>query len=221
MRILIALCVAGVLHAAEPALSQQFYDAVRTDNLAAVTQLLTSGADINSRDSRGNTPLMYASAVGSQNMMRKLLSAGADVRSRNSFGSTALLWCTNDLEKVRLLVDKGADVNARTKQGISPLFIAAAHDGNVDVIKLLLEHGADTQAPGPAGVSGALMMSARANDTDSCKLLVQKGAVAKAKGPGGFTALISAAGYGNAQLAVSRRSCSRLTPLVRRPCVCY
>ena len=120
---------------------------------------------------------------------------------RNSFDSTALLWCTNDLEKVRLLLDKGADVNVRTKQGLSPLFIAATHDGNVDVIKLVLERGADaTKAPGPAGVTGALMMSARANDTASCKLLVEKGAVAKAKGPGGFTALISAAGYGNAEL---------------------
>jgi ankyrin repeat protein len=200
MRILIALCVAGVLHAAEPVLSQQFYDAIRTDNQAAVTQLLTGGADINSRDSRGNTPLMYASAVGSQNMMRKLLSAGADVKSRNNFDSTALLWCTNDLEKVRLLVDKGADVNARTRRGMSPLSIAATHASNVAVIKLLLERGADAQAPGPAGVSGALMMSARANDTASCKLLIEKGAVAKAKDLRGFTALINAAGYGNTQL---------------------
>ena len=149
---------------------------------------------------RGNTPLMYAASVGSPDMMRKLLAAGGDAKAKNSFDSTALMWCANDLAKVRLLVEKGADVNARTKQGISPLFIAAAHDGNVDVVKFLLDHGADAKAPGPAGATGALMMSARANDTASVKLLLAKGAVAKAQGPNGFTALISAAGYGNDEL---------------------
>ncbi len=199
-RILITLCVAGTLHAAEPALTEQFYNAIRSGNQAAVTKLLAGGADVNTRDSRGNTPLMYASAVGSPDMMRNLLAAGADAKAKNSFESTALLWCTSDLAKVRLLLDKGADVNARTKQGFSPLFIAAAHDGNVDVIRLLLERGADAKAPSPAGATGALMMSARANDTASAKLLLENGALAKAKGLAGFTALISAAGYGNTEL---------------------
>ena len=130
VRILITLCVAGALHASEPALSEQFYNAIRSDNQTAVAKLLTGGADVNTRDSRGNTPLMYASAVGSEDMMRKLLAAGADVKARNSFESTALMWCASDLAKVRLLLDKGAGVNARSKQGFSPLFIAAAHDGN-------------------------------------------------------------------------------------------
>ena len=200
VRILITLCLAGALHASEPALSEQFYNAIRSGNQTAVAKLLTGGADVNTRDSRGNTPLMYASAVGSEDMMRKLLAAGADVKARNSFESTALMWCASDLAKVRLLLDKGAGVNARTKQGFSPLFIAAAHDGNEDVVRLLLERGADTKAPGPAGATGALMMSARANDTASAKLLLENGAVAKAKGLAGFTALISAAGYGNTEL---------------------
>ncbi len=94
------------------------------------------------------------------------------------------------------------------------------------------------------------MMSARANDTASAKLLLENGAVAKAKGFAGFTALISAAGYGNTELvklllargadvnaqsdpvflkvkngisgsAASRRCCSPSTRLVRRPCGCF
>ncbi len=43
-------------------------------------------------------------------------------------------------------------------------------------------------------------MSASANDTASCKFLLKKGAAATAKGFAGTTALISAAGYGNAEL---------------------
>ena len=49
---LVILCVAVTLHADEAALSQQFYNAIRADNQAAVAKLLTGGADVNSRDAR-------------------------------------------------------------------------------------------------------------------------------------------------------------------------
>ncbi len=126
MKMLIIICVTWMLHAEEPALTQQFYDAIRSDNRAAVAKLIAEGSDINARDGRGNTPLMYAAAVGSPAMMGDLISAGADVKAKNSFDSTALMWCTSDFEKVRLLVDKGADVNVLTKRGSSPLSLAAA-----------------------------------------------------------------------------------------------
>src|SRR5688572_9120255 len=199
-RILIALCVVGGVTAAETDLGGQFYTAIRSDDHAAVGKLLAGGAGINMRDSRGNTPLMHAAAVGSQEMMRRLLAAGADAKAKNNFDSTSLMWCTNEPGKVRLLLDNGADVNARSQQGMSPLFIAAAHSGNVDVIRLLLERGADANAPGPAGLTAALIMSANANDIASAKLLLKKGANAKAKGAFGFTALIGAAGHGNPEL---------------------
>ena len=54
----------------------------------------------------------------------------------------------NNLEIVKLLIDKGADVNYSSpktewsSQGFSPLFISLAHR-NVDIVKLLLEKGAD------------------------------------------------------------------------------
>ena len=199
-RYLIPLCVVVTLSAAEQTLSDQFYNAIRADNQQALTKLISSGADVNARDSRENTPLMYAAAVGSEDTMGKLLAAGADANAKNSFGSTALMWCTNDLAKVRLLLDKGADVNARSKPGFAPLFIAAAHDGNVDVIRLMLDRGANPKAPGPAGVTAALIRSAAANDTASARLLLEHGAVAKAKGLFGLTALHGAAQNGNGEL---------------------
>ena len=107
------------------------------------------------------------------------------------------MWCSNNLEKVRLLVDKGADVNAHSKQGRTPLVIAAAHDGNIEVIRLLIKKGADLKAPGPGGTNSALIAAAEANDLAVVRLLLEQGADAKAKSPEGFTALISASGHGN------------------------
>src|SRR2546423_15534215 len=109
----VLLALTPLVHAAEANLSDQFYNAIRGDNRQAVTKMLADGADVNTRDARGNTPLMYAAAVGSTDVMRQLLARGADVNAKNSFDATALLWCSNNLDKVRLLVDHGANVNAR------------------------------------------------------------------------------------------------------------
>ena len=64
------------------------------------------------------------------------------VDTRTSFEATPLMWCAGDAAKVRLLVEKGADVNARSKMGNNPLDIAAAHGGNLETVRYLLDHGA-------------------------------------------------------------------------------
>src|SRR5215831_3570157 len=93
-----------------------FYDAIRRDDLAAVNKLLEANGP-NLKDSRGGTPLMYAAAVGSEAMMRRLIDAGADVNAKNAFEATALHWCGASLARIRLLVDRGAAVNVRSKLG--------------------------------------------------------------------------------------------------------
>ena len=184
-----------IAQSADPNLNDKFYNAIRTDDKPAVAQLLTGGADVNTRDTRGATPLMYAAASGSAEMMRQLLAAGADVNAKNNFDATALMWCSNNLEKVRLLIDKGADVNALSKANRMPLDIAAQHEGNIEVIRLLLKNGADR-----AKATAALISAARANDTAIAKLMLDQGADAKASGFGGLTALMSAAQFGNVEL---------------------
>ena len=103
----VAAVFVALMQAGEPAMSDSFYNAIRAYDSRGVDQLLKDGANVNTKDSRGTTPLMYAAAVGSPEIMRQLIAAGADVNARNSFEATALMWCTNNREKVRLLSKRG------------------------------------------------------------------------------------------------------------------
>ena len=57
---------------------------------------------------------------------------------------TCALPISNCEEGVRLLLDKGADINARAEDGMTALMHAAG-DGYVSLVALLLEKGADME----------------------------------------------------------------------------
>src|SRR5260370_37039802 len=97
--------------------SDNFYSAIRANDMTSLQALLKDGADANSKDDHGVTPLMNAAAAGSLDAMKLLLDKGADPKAANMFGSTALMWSATDIAKVRLLLGRGADVKAVSKQG--------------------------------------------------------------------------------------------------------
>ena len=111
--------VAGIFCSAVPSCAQDtgnasdaFYAAIRANDLARLQALLKQGADANAKDARGVTPLMQAAIVGSPEAMKLLLDNGADPNLTNTAGSTALMFSVTDIAKVRLLLDRGANVNA-------------------------------------------------------------------------------------------------------------
>ncbi|HEY7211700.1 MAG TPA: ankyrin repeat domain-containing protein [Bryobacteraceae bacterium] len=196
---LISVATLSGLQAAN-SVSDRFYEAIRTDDAAAVNLLLTRGASVNTRDDRGATPLMYAAAVGSTRMMQQLVAAGADVNAKNTFDATALMWCTNQFDKVKLLTDSGADVNARSNRGRTVLLVAASHDSNARVIRLLLSKGADPLTAADKTNNTPLLASAYANDTESIKIFLEKGADVNARNIAGLNALMFAASHGNVEI---------------------
>src|SRR5271166_6471323 len=127
-------------------MSDQYYQAIRNDDLVTLRTMVAPGSSIAVKDRRGTTPLMYAAAFGSIEAMRVLIGKGADVNGRNAFDATPLMWALYDSNKVRLLLSKGADVNPHTKQGRTPLMIAALYPGNVQTVKMLLDRGATVDA---------------------------------------------------------------------------
>lgn len=217
-----ALCLLAVTAFAAGTSSDDFYRAIRANDLTLLQNLIAKG-DASVKDRHDATPLMYAAEVGSPEAVRMLLAAGADAKAKNAFDATALMWAVSNIEKVRLLVGAGADVNARSKQGMTPLLIAASNAGSIEIVRLLIANGASLNGDGASGSAASpgavtanqpegmpqrkkssglggftpLLAAAAANDLEMARLFVEKGVNVNAATPRGDTALHFAAGAGN------------------------
>ncbi|KAI8507909.1 hypothetical protein Bbelb_141490, partial [Branchiostoma belcheri] len=110
-----------------------------------VSALLTAGADVNAGDNEQSSPLHDAAWNGHHETVAVLLTAGAEVNARDDEQRTPLhLAAYNGYqETVSALLTAGADVNARDNEESTPLHDAASR-GHPKCAEILLQHGADT-----------------------------------------------------------------------------
>ena len=134
-----------------------------TGRLRMAQLLIDRGANVNAPDEDGWTPLHFA-ATGRLRMAQTLIDRGADMNAETNGGETPLhlaaaggkpkcstsAWLTStcgkrkrkgNLPVVELLIDRGADMNAETNGGETPLERAAAY-GNLPVVEFLIDRGA-------------------------------------------------------------------------------
>ncbi len=117
--------------------------AARGGDVALMRVLLDNGADRNLRQKNGTTLLMNAAGLGRRfdqnndsleyerateadllNAVRFCLELGVDVNEANDAGDTALHWAGGDA--IKLLVARGAKMDAKNKLGKTPLDVALA-----------------------------------------------------------------------------------------------
>jgi ankyrin repeat protein len=170
-----------------------FVTAIRLGDLREVQRLVKEGADVNSKDIYGGTPLMIAAGTGNLEIVRLLLDNGADINAtRDGSDATALMNAVkgSNVEVVKLLIEKGADVNTVVEMGDENMTAMdfAAISGNVEILKMLIEKDAH--------FNGALAIAAGKGHVEAVKLLIDKGADVNAGGWWGETALMIAAGAG-------------------------
>ncbi|HTK77485.1 MAG TPA: ankyrin repeat domain-containing protein, partial [Gemmataceae bacterium] len=214
--------------------------AAREGDLESATLLLDAKADINETTEYGWTALLTATNNRQYRLGKLLVERGADVNIANKGGWTPLYLATDNrnieggdypvpkpdtdnLEYIRILLDHGADVNARVKEntlsrtiftmqwffepGATP-FVRAAQSSDTALLKLLLEHGADPKIPTDFGdtaltvaggigwVEGVTYERSAKENVEAVRMLLDLGLDPNAANHDGRTPLMGAAHKG-------------------------
>lgn len=193
--------------------------AARTGTIDAAKVLLDAGADVNQTTRYGWSALLAATQNQNYQMAKFLIEHGADVNIANKGGWTPLYLATDNrnieggdyptrtadmdsLEFIKLLLDKGANPNARmiessetrtvfTNQWLdeegATAFLRASQSGDIQLMKLLLEYKADPMiftklgvtplavASGIGWVEGITHEWSTAQTVEAVKLLLELG----------------------------------------------
>jgi len=163
---------------------------------AMVEKLLAAGANPNAAKVTGETVLMTCSRTGSAQAVRALLARGADPNASEARGGqTALMWALagKHTAVAGLLIERGANVNARSKTR-SGLEIAVRYGTG----------GVADQLPfrEPRGGFTPLLFAAQQGDMESVRMLLAAGANINDASPEDGTALSVASASGHEQLAI-------------------
>jgi ankyrin repeat protein len=218
--------------------------AAREGDLESARRLLAAGADVNQTTEYGWTPLLTAVNNRNYEVARLLIEHGADVNRANKGGWTPLYLATDNrnieggdypvpkadmdhLALIRLLLEKGANPNARIKDNTltrtiftmqwfyedgATAFLRAAQSSDTALMSLLLEHGADpkiatnhgdtalTAAAGIGWVDGVTYEHSAKANVDAVRMLLDLGLDPNAANAEGRTPLMGAALKGRTEV---------------------
>ena len=104
-----------------------FHRAVETANHRAVAALLQLGANTDTQDINGKSPLMSCILRCMPNVFNAVLAETTDVNTRDNQGNTAMHFAATHgkVEMMQSLLDRGADVDAMNYLGLTPLMKSA------------------------------------------------------------------------------------------------
>jgi ankyrin repeat protein len=218
--------------------------AVRADDLDSVKALLAAGADVNQTTGYGWSPLLVATQNRYYLLGKYLLEHGANPNLANKGDWVPLYLATDNrniesgdypvrkgdmdhLDFIKLLIDRGANVNARVKDSTetrtvftnqwldengATAFLRASQSGDIELMKLLLSKGADPKintmlnvsplhvAAGIGWVEGITYEWSPKATFDAVKMLIDLGLDVNLQADTGRTALHGAAHKGRADV---------------------
>lgn len=204
---------------------------VRSVTNAFLILVLAAGASLAA--GAADAPVLDAAHAANWKDVRSLISKGVRSESVNAAdldGTRALHWAirADELEIAGLLLKAGADPNAETRLGVTPLYLAA-QNGNPEMVKTLLAAGARANQVDRATGESILVAAIRSGSTGSVQALLASGADANAAEPQlRVTSLMVAAELGYADMVrglldhgadLHARTRVGATPEPKLPCI--
>ncbi len=178
-------------------LSTELFIAIRNNNSSEVSALLSRGADPDSRNWLGFTPLMWSAMISTPEIVDKLLAHHATLEAPSVYGTALSFALVGRKEAVALhLLDKGASIHTQRADAASALMLAAGN-GEMAVVQRLLAKKDDPNAKDADGAT-PLLYAARSGQKEALQALLLAKANVNAQDSHGRTALMAAAENGQA-----------------------
>ena len=165
--------------------------AVRENDVDLVKALLRKNIDLNHLGANPNTTiLMEAAKSGQKEIVEALLENGANPNVKTvmgdydpNLGKTALFFAVQGghAEVVGTIIEKKAKVDAKTKDGRTPLMFAVLEPNRLEAARILLAAGANPNVKTVDGLTPLLFAAGTAKNFQTVKLLLGAGADITAK----------------------------------------
>lgn len=167
--------------------------ACESGDAGMVQRLIEAGADPAFTPPERPPALLTCARSGAADAVAQLIGQGADVNAREpQRGQTALMWAIAQRHRtvVKVLVDAGADIHARSQIKSRFVNIGDPND-HLNIVVGTVEEGGSTP----------LLFAARHGDSDSAELLIGAGAAVDDATADGTSALVTATHSGHPDLA--------------------
>jgi quinoprotein dehydrogenase-associated probable ABC transporter substrate-binding protein len=172
--------------------------AAMRDHVPSVKALLEAGANVEQPGLEGFRPLALAIAESKYEVAKALIEGGADVsvasgedgltplmliaaQTGPAEGARFLPGSTRPSDIAKILIERGADINAQSKSGITALMVAATHN-SAPMIGFLMDAGADPAVKNNLGLTASDVAEKNGNLEAAQAILVLSSARAEAPG---------------------------------------
>ena len=171
-------------------LNRKLFEAIKNGQVDKMRRLIKRGAELNSQNELGQSPLSWAIDKNQIEIVRVLLT---EYNLNSKMINNALFDAVylGDIDIAKLLIENGADINTQKEFSDTPLH-KAVREKNFDLVKLLIEYGADVNMQNHLGDT-PLHRAVESARVDLVKLLIENGADVNIKDNAGWTPLHMAA----------------------------